>query len=78
MSEDFDWHMKPTNIPPEMFKKPLFCADALRSMVANCLKLHASERALYTDGERKVMLAAAEHLENLFSGASAVSNGERS
>lgn len=55
--------MKLTGIPAEMFKDPKFCADALRKMVATCVALHASGQSVYTDGERKVMTAAAEHLD---------------
>jgi hypothetical protein len=58
-----EWHMKPTTIPDAMFKRPTFVADALRKMVANCVSLHAVGSSLYTDGERKIMLAAAEHIE---------------
>lgn len=57
------WHMKPTTIPDAMFKRPVFVADALRKMVANCVSLHPVGSSLYTDGERKTMLAAAEHIE---------------
>lgn len=67
MPDNHAWHMKQTAIPQAMLDKPLFCADALRKMVANCVALHASRNSLYTDGERKVMLAAAEHIENLLS-----------
>lgn len=67
--EDHAWHMKGTAIPESMFANPMFCADALRKMVANCVSLHASGNSLYTDGERKVMLAAAEHIENMVSKA---------
>lgn len=63
------WHMKPTTIPDAMFKRPMFVADALRKMVANCVSLHASKSSLYTDGERKTMLAAAEHIEAFVSAA---------
>lgn len=65
--DDHEWHMKGTAIPEAMFANPMFCADALRKMVANCVSLHASGSSLYTDGERKVMLAAAEHIENMVS-----------
>jgi len=75
-AETHAWQMKPTSIPAKMFAKPMFCADALKKMVARCVSLHAGGSSLYTDGERKVMLAAAEHLESLYS-ASAVSNGDR-
>lgn len=65
---DHEWHMKPSAaVTPEMLAKPMFCADALRKMVANCVALHASGNSLYTDGERQVMLAAAEHIENMTS-----------
>lgn len=56
------WHLRPTGADPEWFKDPLFCASALRKMVANCVSLHP-KIGLYTDGERKTMIAAAEHLE---------------
>jgi hypothetical protein len=66
-SEKHNWHMKQSLVPKEMLDKPIFCVDALRKMVARCVSLHASGNSLYTDGERKVMLAAAEHLENFIS-----------
>lgn len=67
MSNNHDWNTKPTGLWEPMLDKPSFCADALRKMVANCVALHAAGNSLYTDGERKLLLAAAEHIENLFS-----------
>lgn len=66
-AEDHEWQMKRSIVTPAMLANPLFCADALRKMVANCVALHATNQSLYTDGERKVMIAAAEHIENLYS-----------
>jgi hypothetical protein len=65
-----EWHMKPTTISDAMFKRPTFVADALRKMVANCVSLHPAGSSLYTDGERKTMLAAAEHIEAFVATAS--------
>lgn len=58
-----EWHRKPTNAKQEWFDDPKFCATALRKMVESCVSLHANGSSLYTDGERKVMLAAANHLD---------------
>jgi hypothetical protein len=65
--EDHAWQMKQSLVTKEMLDKPLFCVDALRKMVASCVALHPSGSSLYTDGERKVMLAAVEHIENFVS-----------
>lgn len=54
----------PTDCPDGWFKDPKFCAIALRNMVSSCVALHEEGKELYSDGERKVMLAAADHLDD--------------